>query len=238
MTTPPNPAASDDHVLVQLSEFLAARLVPDGAPVDPREVVQLSRAAIPRAEHVAVTLLRPQRPPTSVAVSGPLPRLVDELQYRLGDGPCLDAATGPSVTWTGDVGADERWPVFGPRCVEETGVRSILAVRLPVGGEDHAALNVYSSEAFGFGDDDAAAASLIAPYVALVVESHLHRKDVENLTSALESSRTIGTAVGILMTSRHLTKEAAFALLRRASMDLNLKLRDVASEVEMTGELP
>ena len=39
-------------------------------------------------------------------------------------------------------------------------------------------------------------------------------------------------------TRRTLESDEAFALLRRASQHLNRKLRDVAAEVERTGELP
>ena len=55
---------------------------------------------------------------------------------------------------------------------------------------------------------------------------------------ALTSSRQISTAVGIIMTTHRVQSEQAFELLRRASMDLNVKLRDVAEEVTLTGELP
>lgn len=41
---------------------------------------------------------------------------------------------------------DGRWPLFGPRCVAEAGVHSVLAVRLTLGGRDRAALNLYASE--------------------------------------------------------------------------------------------
>lgn len=40
------------------------------------------------------------------------------------------------------------------------------------------------------------------------------------------------------MTTHRVQSEQAFELLRRASMDLNVKLRDVAEEVTLTGELP
>ena len=73
---------------------------------------------------------------------------------------------------------------------------------------------------------------------ALVIESHVRRADNTNLRAALESSRTIGMAVGILMTTFRADRETAFALLRSTSMTLNATLRDVAGEVADTGALP
>ncbi len=60
----------------------------------------------------------------------------------------------------------------------------------------------------------------------------------ENLTRALDHSRAIGMAMGMLMARYQLTQEQAFAALRRVSQDANRKLYLVASEVMETGELP
>jgi len=62
--------------------------------------------------------------------------------------------------------------------------------------------------------------------------------EAENLKRALEHSRDIGAAVGILMAFHKLTQEEAFALLRRSSQDQNRKLYALAHEVVATGELP
>jgi len=60
----------------------------------------------------------------------------------------------------------------------------------------------------------------------------------EQLRIGLDSSRTIGTAIGILMSSYQLTADAGFRLLVAASQNTNLKLRDIAVDVATTGRLP
>jgi hypothetical protein len=60
----------------------------------------------------------------------------------------------------------------------------------------------------------------------------------QNLRRALESSRRIGAAVGIVMAQRLITEEAAFELLRTLSQNRNMKLRDVADRVVETGVIP
>jgi signal transduction histidine kinase/DNA-binding response OmpR family regulator len=57
------------------------------------------------------------------------------------------------------------------------------------------------------------------------------------LTLALRTNRRIGMAIGILMAARGVTSEEAFDLLRRRSSNRNIKLRDVAEDVLLTGEL-
>ena len=59
-----------------------------------------------------------------------------------------------------------------------------------------------------------------------------------NLERALSSNRQIGAAMGILMARLHLTDGQAFDLLRKTSQNRHRKLRDIAEEVMMTGELP
>jgi DNA-binding response OmpR family regulator len=58
------------------------------------------------------------------------------------------------------------------------------------------------------------------------------------LRAGLDSSRTIGTAIGVLMTTHRLTAPAAFRLLTVASQHTNRKLRDIAHDVATTGRLP
>ena len=59
-----------------------------------------------------------------------------------------------------------------------------------------------------------------------------------NLQRALEHSRDIGAAVGVLMAFHKVPRDEAFELLRRTSQDLNRKLYSLAREVLATGELP
>ena len=232
---------NDPRQAVDLAEqlrMIATVMTPKGRPITPDAVVDVARVAVPHAEHVGITLLRAHRAPTNAAATDDVPVVLDRLQFALGDGPCLDAATGPPVVRTGDVASDARWPRYGPRCLEESGIRSMLGLRLPIGGEDHAGMNFYSSRPDAFTDEDVTAGSMLISFAGLVLEARLRHEDVDNLTTALDTSRMIGTAVGILMSTHGLTDTDAFAVLRRTSMDLNRKLRDVASHVTYSGELP
>lgn len=219
-------------------EHLAATMTAEGRPISPEGVVEVARLAVPHAQHVGVTLLRVGRPPRNAAATDDVPVQLDALQFKLRDGPCLDAATGPTAVLAGDLRSDERWPRYGPRCVSTTGIRSMMCLRLPIGGTDHAGLNFYSQRVDAFSDDDLGPGSLLVPFAGLVLEADLRQQDVRHLHEALDTSRLIGTAVGVLMATHKLSRDAAFEVLRRASMDLNTKLRDVAEHVELTGVLP
>ncbi|CAN7304177.1 GAF and ANTAR domain-containing protein [Knoellia sp. LjRoot47] len=226
------------HLGTQFSELSAALLATDGSGLDPDRVVRFAAMAVPSTHHCGLTLLRPKQAPHTVSSTDELSRNVDRIQYALGEGPCLDAAEAETAEIAGQLDTDERWPRFGPRCVEETGVLSMLSIRLAMVGQDQAAMNFYSRERDAFGELELAVASIFAPFAALSVEHTLRERDARNFEAALSSSRQIGTAIGILMAQRRITSKEAFSVLRRASQHLNRKLRDVAEEVERTGALP
>ena len=62
--------------------------------------------------------------------------------------------------------------------------------------------------------------------------------EAANLRVALSSNRQIGAALGILMNRLEMSNDESFTLLRETSQRLNRKLRDIADEVVLTGELP
>lgn len=64
------------------------------------------------------------------------------------------------------------------------------------------------------------------------------RTEAEQLRRALETSRTIGAAMGILMATHKVGLDDAFQLLRSASQNHNRKLRDIALDVLELGCLP
>jgi DNA-binding response OmpR family regulator len=105
-------------------------------------------------------------------------------------------------------------------------------------------------EAFAAGADDFVAkpfnsAELLARVRAHHQMSQLRHGAVDaaettvgQLRQALQSNRTIGTAVGIVMTRYELDPERAFKVLVRTSQQGNRKLHDIATEVVRTGALP
>jgi signal transduction histidine kinase/DNA-binding response OmpR family regulator len=58
------------------------------------------------------------------------------------------------------------------------------------------------------------------------------------LQTALTTSRAIGMAVGVLMSSHRVTSDRAFDLLRVHSNLTNRKIRDIAEDVVLTGQIP
>jgi GAF domain-containing protein len=206
--------------------------------VDPAKAVALAGEAMPHSDHCAITLIRGNRRPRTIASTDPLPEAVDALQYRVDQGPCLDAADSAAVVEARDLNVDERWPEFAPACVRDTGVQSMLSFRLAVRGSDHAGMNFYARHPRAFDEVDVRVGSILAAFAALAVEQELRERDTTNYETALRTSRQIGAAIGIVMATEKVTEEEAFRLLRRTSNELNRKLADIADHVGLTGSLP
>ncbi|WIG16003.1 GAF and ANTAR domain-containing protein [Kocuria rosea] len=184
----------------------------------------------------AVTLLRPRRSVT-VASSSPRAEALDEIQYHYGDGPCLTAAREHRVVHLRDTRSDGRRSAYG-QAAAANGVFSVLGVPFDLGGEASAGLNVYADVPDAF---DQAVRQVVEHQVAevstilrLAVRLARHRDAEADLRSAMESRTTIDLAVGIVMAQNRCNQERAFEILRAASSNRNVKLRDLAAELVVT----
>jgi GAF domain-containing protein len=168
------------------------------------------------------------------ATTGEPPLLLDRLQQRLGDGPCVHAATHQSVIRIEDTEADERWPAFCPEAAR-LNVRSMLCVPLWVDERGLGALSLYADQAAAFSELHERVTVLLATFAALAL-AEAQRAD--QMHDALGNRDTIGQAKGILMERHALSADAAFGVLSRVSQAENVKLADIAGRLVETGGLP
>ncbi len=131
---------------------------------------------------------------------------------------------------------DERWPTFGPDAAAR-GIGSLISYKLAA-DDTVGALNLYGRRPRAFDDGGRDAASLLAIFASVVLASTHARLQAVQLRQALESRDVIGQAKGILMERERVTADAAFDMLRRASQQVNRKLRDLAEDIASTGEEP
>jgi hypothetical protein len=201
-------------------------------------VADIGPRVVTSADIVSVTLRRREREGYSTpAYSDELAVRLDELQYAHEEGPCVRAleAGGLGVAHSDDLAHDPSWTLFGPAAAA-LGAASVFAVGLFPVGETRplrGALNFYSRRTGGFSQVDREAAVLLAAHVStalayITVTEAAQLRDTQ-FQVALDSRDVIGQAKGILMERRGLRADEAFDVLRRASQDLNVKLRDVAA---------
>lgn len=197
-------------------------------------VFSASLLAPPGGEVMCNVTVARRKKPLTIASSTPRAREMDELQYAFADGPCLSAMKTGSTIYVDDVTSERRWPEYA-RAVAAHGVGSLLCVPLELEGESSAALNIYSSAAFGFSREDMARAELFGEQSAKTLRLELRltqlREAKEDLEAAMKARTAIDIAVGVIMAQNRCSQAAAMGILRKASNSRNIKLREVAAGV-------
>jgi GAF domain-containing protein len=163
-----------------------------------------------------------------------VPLLLDHLQQKLGDGPCVNAAQRQSIVQIDDTRQDGRWPDFAADAAS-LGVRSMLCVPLWVDERCLGALSLYADQAAAFTDLHGRVTTLLATFAALAL-AEAQRAD--QMHAALVNRDVIGQAKGILMERHRISADAAFGFLTRVSQAENTKLAAIAAQLVATGELP
>lgn len=222
-----------DGLAAQFSEF--ARTVQQQQ--DPHEtLVEIVRAAVelvPGCDEASISVVLGRRRVTSEAPSSELPRIVDELQEKLGEGPCMTTAYEHLTVRAPDLATDDRWPRFAAEAVA-AGALGMMALQLYVEGDDLGALNLFSRRAGAFDDESEHVGLMFAAHAA-VAYSAAHEQAA--LSRSVETRQVIGQAQGILMERLKVTSEQAFAMLVRVSQHRNEKLRHVAQRLADSGQL-
>lgn len=226
-------ADGEDELAVLFSEF--ARSVQQQRHDPQQTMVEIVRAAVdlvPGCDEGSISVVLGRSRVRSEAASGELPRVVDELQERLG-GPCMDAAYAHETVRVPDMAAEQRWPAFTQAAIE-VGAVGMLAIQLFVEGDDLGALNLFSRTAGAFTDESEHVALLFASHAAV---AYVGATQQARLQQSVETRQLIGQAQGVLMERYRLTDDQAFSVLVKASQHGNTKLRDVADRLVRTGHL-
>lgn len=190
-------------------------------------IVETAARSLPGIEHVGITIAGRDGTMETRAGTDQLVWDLDKVQYELGEGPCIHAILDEPVTTVEYASREQRWPRFIARAVE-MGLQSQLGMRLFTEAETIGALNMYSTSAETIDPDVAHMAELFAAQASIALG---RTRREEQLTTAMQTRKVIGQAIGILMERHSVDEDRAFAYLTRVSSHTNIKLRDVAAEI-------
>lgn len=197
-------------------------------------VTSLATDTIAGSAGSGVSLLDADGRRTTSAATDRLVERLDDLQYRLDEGPCLTAWRDRIVVRSGGRDDDTRWPSW-TRSAHRLGMRSFISAPLINGDQALGAIKVYSveSEAFGERDEDLLrrfsqqAAVFVGNVQTLKAAEHLS----ERLKETLRSRELIATARGILMARRGFDSDEAFRELAQEAHRNRQLIRDVAARI-------
>lgn len=199
------------------------------------EVAHCAVHAIPGADGAGLTMLEQDRPQTVVA-SAEFVHAIDDVQYGLGEGPCLEAVATGRTQVCGSLGGETRWPRFGPR-IGRMGVHSVLSLPLLLAGDAPAgqvigAMNVYAHAKDAFTPHAVRVGELFARPAAVSVHNAQvlaqSQRLAEQLAEALTHRAVIDQALGVLMSRSGASPQEAFDRLRVMSQTQHLKVAEVS----------
>jgi GAF domain-containing protein len=206
------------------------------------ELAVLSVQAVDGAMSCGMSLRQHGKARTA-ACTDPDAAAADEIQYEIGDGPCLHAVRHGQPVRIDDTTASDRWPRFSHRAVE-LGIRSCYALPLVVDGEPVGALVLYARRPGAFGPGEAKRADRFASDASGALTLALRMASCADLNDQLRSSiasrAIIDQALGVIMATEHCPQDRALALLKAISQNNNVRLRDLAASIVMrvSGEPP
>jgi GAF domain-containing protein len=200
-----------------------------------QRVVDLAAEHLGGVIYASVSLVRQRRRVETPASSDDRALQADQLQYEVGEGPCLDAIWEQETFQIDDMITEERYPIYSRRVAERTGIRSSLSFQLFTDEDSLGALNLYSPQPRAFDEVARAEGFVFAAQAAVALRSAQHE---EHLRAGMATRNLIGQAQGILMERFKVTPNQAFAILARISQETNSKLRDVSRYLVDTGTFP
>ena len=198
-----------------------------------RRVATYAVQAIPGADGAGLTLLEEDRADVVVATD-PFVSEIDDIQYGIGQGPCISAAAEGRHVLSGSLGGDSRWPRFGGR-IARLGVHSVVSLPLVTPEGVVGAMNVYAHAKNVFDERAAELGMIFAAPAAIAVQNAQAlaqtRRLAEQLQAALATRGVIDRAVGIMMSRSGGTEAEAMERLRELSQAEHRKLAVVARNI-------
>lgn len=173
--------------------------------------------------------------------SGPQARVYDELQFTVGEGPCLDSVASGAPVMVADLAHpdEHRWPIYGPAMMAHR-IRGVYASPVVVAGEFVGALDLFRIEPDGLVAEQLTG-MVIAAELAQLPLLDLLSGDMQAAAGDPESnawaelnalSRTeVSQATGILMAQLNVDAATALARLRAHAYATGRTATEVAGDI-------
>lgn len=172
----------------------------------------------------------------AACTSGEVSMLIEDLQYTLGEGPCLDAYNLKSPVQEPDLAdpVEPRWLAFTPQAVD-AGVRAVFGFPVGIGSVRMGALDLYNDQPGPLSDDQHADALVIADVAAEALLAMQAGQTAGVLSARLEHGSNFHyvahQAAGMVSTQLGVSIAQALVRLRAYAFAHERLLPEVAADV-------
>jgi GAF domain-containing protein len=169
------------------------------------------------------------------AASDPRSELIEELQFVLGEGPCIDAFESRRPVLVADLAthATARWPMYTP-AVYGHGVRAVFAFPLQIGGARLGVFDVFRDQEGELSAEqltDALTFADVTVAVLLDEQDGLGRADGAGIADAVEYRAELFQAQGMVMVQIGGTISEAMVRMRAYAYAESRSLSDIARDI-------
>jgi GAF domain-containing protein len=158
----------------------------------------------------------------------------DNLQYELGEGPCLTAAAERRLVRIDDLSADRRWPRWAEGAAK-LGLSAAMSAPLVAADTSLGAIKVYAERPGTFDARSEQLLTLFSTQAALLVanlQTHERAKRLsDGMRQAIHGRDVINVAKGVLMGRNAVDEDAAFGILLARSTQEGSTLAEAARSV-------
>ncbi len=183
-----------------------------------------------------VMLMSGDIPRGSLCTTDEVSQLIEELQYTMGEGPCVDAYQQDNVVAEPDL-ADpltRRWLAFTPPAVQ-AGARAVFGFPLRFGTVRLGALDLYRDRPGPLSDDQHADALVIADVTArLVLETQAGAPlgaVAEELEAGADFHFAVHNAAGMVSVQQGISVTEALIRLRAHAFSSDRPIAEIAQDV-------
>jgi hypothetical protein len=171
-----------------------------------------------------------------LAAADPVSARLEELQFVLGEGPCVDAAADRRPVLVPDLADDgpARWPAY-TTAVLEAGVCAVFAFPLQVGAAQLGVLDLFRAETGPLSGVELSRAFTLADAAVLILLTGHHARGIDGPgpapPEALGETTALFQAQGMVMVQLGGTLPEAMARIRAYAYAHDLRLSDVARAI-------
>jgi hypothetical protein len=173
--------------------------------------------------------------------SGEPARMYDELQFLLGEGPCLDSVTTRAPVLMVDLAdpEDQRWPVYGPAMLDLQ-VRGVYAMPVVVAGEYVGALDLFRAQPGQLAEEELTGAIVAAELAGMplldLLDGDMRAAAGDPYSNAWAelnalSRAEVSQATGMLVAQLEVEPAEALVRLRAHAYSIGRSATDVARDI-------
>ena len=185
---------------------------------------------------VGIMLMSGDIPAGSLCSTNPVSQLIEDLQYTLGEGPCVDAYRTDQIVSEPNLADPEtpRWPAFAPPAIA-AGARGVFGFPLRVGTVRLGAMNLYRDRSGLLSDDQHADAMVLSDVAARwVLEAQAGAPPdtvAEELEVGADFHYVVHNAAGMVAVQLGVNVTEALIQLRAYAFGQGRSLAEVAEDI-------